>query len=177
MSRSGKRPIPLPKGVEVRSDSAKVTVKGPKGSLEADLYPGITIEVRDDGINVLAEDEGKISRFHGLVRALINNMVTGVTKGFEKKLEMVGVGYRAAVKGESLEVQIGCSHPTAIRIPKGVSVAVEKNTAISVSGIDRQRVGQFAADLRSMKPPEPYKGKGIRYEGEYVRRKAGKTAK
>jgi large subunit ribosomal protein L6 len=177
MSRKGNLAIPLTKGIEVKVTAGEVTVKGSKGLLTQSIPKELNLEISDTQIVVsIDKSMENASAFHGLYRSLINNMVIGTTQGFEKKLEMIGVGYRAAVKGTSLDVQVGFSHPTLLPIPEGISVAVEKNTKISITGIDKQRVGQFAADIRSLRPPEPYKGKGIRYEGEYVRRKAGKTA-
>jgi large subunit ribosomal protein L6 len=177
MSRKGKLPIPFPKGVEIKVTVEEVTVKGPKGTLHQPLIPGIEIHVEGDHIVVgLGADHLNDGRFHGLYRSLIQNMVTGTTQGFERKLEMIGVGYRAAVMGHDLDLQIGFSHPTRIPIPQGVHVKVEKNTTIIVTGIDKQTIGQFAAAVRAVRPPEPYQGKGIRYEGEYVRKKAGKAA-
>jgi len=177
MSRIGKQTIAIPKGVEVKVTSTEVSVKGPKGTLTQHVVPGIKVVVDKDHINIVAdENTPDVGRLHGLYRALINNMVTGVTKGFEQKLEMIGVGYRAAVQGHNLDVQVGFSHPTKVAIPAGITVKVDKNTSIIVSGADKQKVGQFAAIVRSKRPPEPYQGKGIRYEGEYVRKKAGKAA-
>lgn len=177
MSRKGKAPIPLPKGVEVKVSNAEVLVKGPKGSLHQTIIPGVKVEVQNGQILVSIEDEkSDIGHFHGLYRALIQNMVTGTNEGFEKRLEMIGVGYRAAVQGELLDLQLGFSHPTKLHIPKGLSVKVEKNTLIIITGFDKHLVGQFAANVRSKRPPEPYQGKGIRYVGEYVRKKAGKSA-
>lgn len=177
MSRKGNLPIPLPKGVEVKVAANEVTVKGPKGLLTQSIPESISLDISDSQVVVSIDQSAEnASAFHGLYRSLINNMVVGTTEGFEKKLEMIGVGYRAAVKGNDLDVQVGFSHPTLLPIPEGLSVAVEKNTKITITGTDKQRVGQFAADIRSLRPPEPYQGKGIRYEGEYVRRKAGKAA-
>ena len=178
MSRKGKMPIALPKGVEVTVQKDQITVKGPKGTLSRTLVPGISVEKEHERIIVQASDESReLSRLHGLYRALVANMITGVAQGFEKVLEMVGVGYRAAVQGNLLDVQVGFSHPTKFQIPSGVTVKVDKNTTIVISGCDRQIVGQFAAEVRCIRPPEPYQGKGIRYKDEYVRRKAGKAAK
>jgi len=179
MSRKGKMPIALPKGVEVISANEKVTVKGPKGTLSVALLSGVNVSVLQDHVSVSVDSENgqNLKNFHGLFWSLINNMILGTTKGFEKKLEMIGVGYRAAVQGNMLDVQVGFSHPTKVSIPQGIKVLVEKNTSILISGIDKQAVGQFAAEVRMLRPPEPYQGKGIRYEGEYVRRKAGKAAK
>lgn len=177
MSRKGKLPIPLPKGVEVKITETEISVKGPKGTLHQKLTPGIDVKVDAENIFVeLNEKYPHLNHFHGLYRSLINNMVEGATKGFEEKLEMIGVGYRAAVQGDLLDLQIGFSHPTKLPIPKGIVIKIDKNTQISISGIDKQQVGQFAATIRSKRPPEPYQGKGIRYVGEYVRKKAGKSA-
>ncbi|MFI5342651.1 MAG: 50S ribosomal protein L6 [Chlamydiales bacterium] len=177
MSRKGKLPIPLPKGVEVKVSELEVFVKGPKGSLHQKLVPGINVKIENDEIIVSkANDDSELDQYHGLYRTLIFNMVEGTTKGFERQLEMIGVGYRAAVQGDLLDLQLGFSHPTKLPIPKGLTVKVDKNTLISISGHDKHLVGQFAAIVRSMRPPEPYQGKGIRYAGEYVRKKAGKAA-
>jgi large subunit ribosomal protein L6 len=177
MSRKGKLPIPLPKGVEVKVAGTEISVNGPKGSMHHTLIPSINVHVENNeiivGLNENCDDQGN---FHGLYRTIIQNMVTGTLQGFERKLEMIGVGYRAAVQGQLLDLQIGFSHPTKLPIPEGVHVKVDKNTQITISGIDKQRVGQFAASVRAIRPPEPYQGKGIRYEGEYVRKKAGKAA-
>lgn len=177
MSRLGKLPIPLPKGVEVKVSEADVFVKGPKGSLTQKLIPGIRVKVEGSHVLVSLDDENAdMNHFYGLYRSLINNMVVGTTEGFEKRLEMIGVGYRAAVQGELLDLLIGFSHPTKLPIPKGLTVKVDKNTTIIITGFDKHLVGQFAANVRSKRPPEPYQGKGIRYVGEYVRKKAGKSA-
>lgn len=177
MSRKGKLPIPLPKGLEVKISGSEVSVKGPKGTLHQTVRPGIKVSVEDNHIIVSIEDgAGDIGHFHGLYRTLINNMVVGTTEGFEKKLEMIGVGYRAAVQGDQLDLLLGFSHPMKLDIPKGLGIKVEKNTLITISGFDKHLVGQFAAIIRSKRPPEPYQGKGIRYVGEYVRKKAGKSA-
>lgn len=177
MSRKGKLPIAIPKGVEVKVSNTEVAVKGPKGSLKQKLVPGVNIKVDGDEVLVsLADENGGLNNFHGLYRTLIFNMVEGTTKGFEKKLEMIGVGYRAAVQGHLLDLQLGFSHPTKLEIPTGITVKVDKNTSITITGFDKHLVGQFAATVRSMKKPEPYQGKGIRYAGEYVRKKAGKAA-
>jgi large subunit ribosomal protein L6 len=177
MSRKGKFPIPLPKGVEVSSSAEEISVKGPRGSLKQKLMTGITAETHEGSLVVkLDEKHSDLGNFHGLYRALINNMVVGVSQGFERKLEMIGVGYRAAVQGDLLDLQIGLSHPTKLPIPTGLTVKVEKNTQITIQGNEKQLVGQFAATVRAMRPPEPYQGKGIRYQNEHVRRKAGKAA-
>jgi large subunit ribosomal protein L6 len=178
VSRKGKMPIALPKGVEVSLAKGVVTVKGPKGTLTQEVSSEIELESAGELLHVKVSDKSlDVGRKHGLYRALIQNMVTGTSAGFEKKLEMVGVGYRAALQGNVLNIQVGFSHPTNLDIPHGLHVKVDKSTLISVTGMDKQAVGQFAAEIRSMRPPEPYQGKGIRYEGEYVRRKAGKAAK
>lgn len=177
MSRKGKLPISLPKGVEVKVSDTEVSVKGPKGSLQQKLVPGVQVKVEDNQVVVsLADENSNLDHFHGLYRTLISNMVVGTTEGFEKRLEMIGVGYRAAVQGDLLDLQIGFSHPTKLPIPKGLTVKVDKNTQITITGFDKHLVGQFAATIRSKRPPEPYQGKGIRYHGEYVRKKAGKSA-
>lgn len=177
MSRKGKLPIPLPKGVEVKVSGSEVSVKGPKGTLHQTVRPEVHVHVEENQVVVSLSDENSdSSHFHGLYRALINNMIVGTTEGFEKKLEMIGVGYKAAVQGDHLDLILGLSHPTKMPIPKGLGVKVEKNTLIIISGFDKHLVGQFAATIRSKRPPEPYQGKGIRYVGEYVRKKAGKSA-
>jgi large subunit ribosomal protein L6 len=178
MSRKARLPIRLPKGVEAKVVGNNITVKGPKGTLTREIMEGIAVVVAADQITVKLQESGHVTNnFLGLYWALIANMVTGVSAGFEKRLEMVGVGYRAAVQGKLLDLQIGLSHPTKIKIPEGIEVAVDKNTNIQIKGNDKRLVGQFAADVRGKKPPEPYKGKGIRYADEYVRRKAGKAGK
>jgi large subunit ribosomal protein L6 len=178
MSRLGKTPISLPKGIEVKVADNLIHVKGPKGSLSQQLKDGVSVNVESDKVTVLV-DEGKNipSSFHGLYRSLISNMILGTSKGFEKKLILIGVGYRAAVQGQKLDLQLGFSHPVQLEIPKTVQVAVDKSTTITITGADKHTVGQFAAAIRAKKAPEPYKGKGIRYENEYVRKKAGKAAK
>jgi len=177
MSRKGKLPIPLPKGVEVKVLGTEVFVEGPKGSLHLSLVFGVQVRVEGDHILVALEDKSSdLGHYHGLYRALIQNMVTGATEGFQKHLEMIGVGYRATVQGEILDLQLGFSHPTTLVIPKGLTVKVDKNTQILISGVDKRLVGEFAATVRRKRKPEPYQGKGIRYVGEYVRKKAGKTA-
>ncbi len=176
MSRIGKQPIPVPKGVEVAVKGQHVSVKGPKGSLERTVSDRVTISVEDDQIVVVRADDARESRAqHGLFRALIANMVTGVSEGYQKELSVVGVGYRAAMKGKTLELQVGFSHSVQMETPDGITIDVPEPTKISVSGIDKELVGQVAADIRGVKPPEPYKGKGIRYVNEHVRRKAGKA--
>lgn len=178
MSRLGKTPIPLPDHVEVKMVEGAVHVKGPKGALNTPVPQGVSVRV-DGKLLFVDKDENVVmpKPAHGLYRALVNNMVQGVVKGFEVKLNLIGVGYRAAVQGQKLDLQLGFSHPTALNIPKGVNVTVDKSVTIIIQGMDKHLVGQFAAQVRAMKPPEPYKGKGIRYENEYVRKKAGKAAK
>lgn len=178
MSRLGKSPIPLPDKVEVKIADGMVQAKGPKGQLSIPAQKGISVKVEAGTLIVEKDEKVKMPKStHGLYRALINNMVIGVSKGFEVRLSLVGVGYRAAVQGQMLDLQLGFSHPTQVRIPKGINVVVDKSVTIIISGVDKHLVGQFAAVVRGMKPPEPYKGKGIRYENEYVRKKAGKAAK
>jgi large subunit ribosomal protein L6 len=176
MSRIGKSPINLPAGVEVKVKGDTVEVKGPKGSLTQVITPTISVAV-DDGVLTVdrTNDERESRALHGLTRALVYNMVVGVTEGYSKELTAVGVGYRAALKGNTLELQVGFSHPVAMEAPDGVKFEVPEPTKIIVSGIDKQKVGQVAANVRAVRPPEPYKGKGIRYADEYVRRKAGKA--
>jgi large subunit ribosomal protein L6 len=177
MSRIGRAPIPLPTGVEFTCDNAVVTVKGPKGELTQRVPREMQIEVGDGVIQVnRPTDSGQHRSLHGLTRTLIANMVTGVTDGFEKRLEIVGVGYRASLKGDALELLVGYSHPVVIDPPEHVSFETPQATVVLVKGIDKQVVGEVAAKVRSIRPPEPYKGKGIRYAGEYVQRKVGKRA-
>jgi large subunit ribosomal protein L6 len=177
MSRIGKNPVPVPAGVETVINGLHVRVSGPKGALEATMPGGVAIRPEEGEIVVERTGDSPTERSrHGLVRSLIANMVTGVTEGYRINLEMVGVGYRAALKGDDIELQVGFSHPVLIEAPEGIAFEVSAPTKIGVSGIDKQLVGQIAADIRKVRPPEPYKGKGIRYEGEVVRRKAGKAA-
>ena len=177
MSRKGNQPVSLPKGVEVKVNGLVVSVKGPKGTLNQEIRKGIDVKVDSDHLTVaLADSNSHDGNFHGLYRTLIDNMVIGVTKGFERRLEMIGVGYRASVKGHLLDLQIGCSHVVELPIPQGIDVKVEKNNIIIATGSDKQMLGQFVASVRAKKPPEPYQGKGIRYVGEFVRKKAGKSA-
>lgn len=178
MSRIGKMPIPVPNGVDVTIDGSTVTVKGPKGELSRTFQPIITIARDGDDIVVTRPDDSREAKsLHGLTRTLISNMVVGVSEGFSKKLELVGVGYRAALKGKDLELQLGYSHPVAVAAPDGITFEVPSQTEIIVSGPSKEAVGQVAADIRKWRKPEPYKGKGIRYEGEHVRRKVGKAGK
>ncbi|MGM0618626.1 MAG: 50S ribosomal protein L6 [Actinomycetota bacterium] len=178
MSRIGKLPVPVPAGVEVDLDGLTVHVKGPKGALTRTMPDGITLSRDEDGAVVVTPNgESREERARwGLVRTLIANMVTGVTDGYAKALELVGVGYRAAPKGADLELQVGYSHPVVIKAPEGISFNVPQPTRVEVSGIDKVLVGQVAANIRKVRPPEPYKGKGIKYQGEVIRRKAGKAA-
>ena len=177
MSRVGKNPITLPSGVSVSVKADTVAVKGPKGELTQSLVHGITVDVDGGTVQVNRPDESRQSRAsHGLIRSLVNNMVVGVSTGFEKKLEVIGVGYRADVKGSKLVLNLGYSHLVEYDIPKGVSVEVDKQNVISIKGVDKQQVGQVAADVRAFRSPDSYKGKGVRYTGEYVRIKTGKSA-
>jgi large subunit ribosomal protein L6 len=179
VSRIGKLPIPVPADVEVDIDGREVTVKGPKGSLNHTLPPSIDIHRAEDGtLSVRRPDDERENRaLHGLTRSLVANMVTGVTQGYERKLEIVGVGYRVTARGQNLEFALGYSHPIMVEAPDGISFAVESPTRFSVQGIDKQQVGEVAANIRKLRKPEPYKGKGIRYAGEHVRRKVGKAGK
>lgn len=178
MSRIGKQPVTVPAGVDVTIDGTTVTVKGPKGELSRS-FPSIMI-IKRDGDDIIVErpnDSREAKAYHGLVRTLVSNMVEGVSSGFSKKLQLVGVGYRAALKGKDLEMQLGFSHPVLVEAPENITFEVPSQTEIVVSGISKEQVGQVAANVRAWRKPEPYKGKGIRYEGEYVRRKLGKAAK
>ena len=179
MSRIGRLPITIPAGVDVTIDGAEVTVKGPKGTLSHKVAAPIAVELADDGtLAVTRPDDERTSRsLHGLTRTLVANMVTGVTEGYTKKLEIVGTGYRVVAKGTDLEFALGYSHPVLIPAPQGITFAVETPTRFSVSGIDKQQVGEVAANLRKLRKPDPYKGKGVRYEGEVIRRKAGKAGR
>jgi large subunit ribosomal protein L6 len=179
MSRIGKKPVEIPTGVEVAVDANNVvTVKGPRGTLSQTIHTNITVSVQDGTVRVeRPDDEGFNRGLHGLSRSLIANMIDGVTKGFEKRLQIIGVGYRAAMKGKDLEVQVGYSHPVLVPQPDGIEFEVPAATSIVVRGNDKQQVGEVAANIRKIRKPEPYKGKGIRYEDEYVRKKAGKAAK
>ncbi|WP_179234123.1 50S ribosomal protein L6 [Heyndrickxia coagulans] len=178
MSRIGKKPVEIPSGVTVTINGDTVTVKGPKGELTRSFNPDINIAVEDNIIHVTRPSDSKNHRaLHGTTRALLANMVDGVSKGFEKSLELVGVGYRAQKQGKKLVLNVGYSHPVEFEPEEGLEVEVPSNTKIVVKGVSKERVGAFAANIRDVRPPEPYKGKGIRYEGEYVRRKEGKTGK
>ena len=176
MSRIGKKPIPLPQGVTVKVQNDSVEVKGPKGALKQRVPPGVKFAVK--GTELVAETERpdpNLSKFHGLARSLMANAVQGVTEGFERELDMVGVGYRAEVKGKQVHFALGYSHPIVFDIPTGIDIAVDKQTHITVTGIDRQLVGQVAANIRRMRKPDPYKQKGVRYTGEQLKKKVGKT--
>ena len=179
MSRIGKIPVTIPSGVEVTIEGQDIRVKGPKGELSHTVAEPITVAKDDDGALSVERpnDERKSKALHGLSRTLISNMVVGVTEGYEKKLEIVGVGYRVALRGSNLEFALGFSHPVVVEPPAGITFAVETPTRFSVSGIDKQLVGETAANIRKIRKPEPYKGKGVRYAGENVRRKVGKTGK
>jgi large subunit ribosomal protein L6 len=181
MSRIGKKPIPLPKGVTAKVSGDAVEVQGPKGTLRQPLPPGIVFaqETAPGGgpalIATLARDESALHKFHGLARSLVANAVTGVTEGFKKELDIVGVGYRAELKGKQVVFALGYSHPVVFDIPSGIDIAVDKQTHIVVTGVDRQLVGQVAANIRRMRKPDPYKQKGVRYTGEVLKKKVGKT--
>jgi large subunit ribosomal protein L6 len=177
MSRIGKRPVPLPKGVTATIDGRTVTVKGPKGEISRAVHAELRLELEEQSVTVKRpSDEPRHKALHGLTRTLVANMVEGVTKGFSKSLEIQGVGYKAEVKPFGVQLVVGYSHPVPYHAPKGIKISVDNNTQVRVEGVDKELVGQVAAELRSVRPPEPYKGKGIRYVGEQVRRKAGKTA-
>jgi len=179
MSRIGKQPIPIPAGVEVTIDGQNVSVKGPKGTLQHDVAEPIRVSRDDDGAIVVTrpDDERRSRSLHGLSRTLVSNLVTGVTDGYTTKMEIFGVGYRVQLRGSNLEFALGYSHPVVIEAPDGITFAVETPTKFSISGIDKQKVGQISANIRRLRRPDPYKGKGVRYEGEQVRRKVGKTGK
>lgn len=178
MSRIGKQPVPVPSGVDVKIDGQTVTVKGPKGELTQTFSEVLAISMEDGNVVVTRPDETREARsLHGLTRTLIANMVTGVSEGYSKNLEIVGVGYRAVLKGSDIELALGFSHPVVVKPEPGISFEVPAPNRITVRGIDKQRVGQVAAEIRQWRKPEPYKGKGVRYEGEHVRRKLGKAAK
>jgi large subunit ribosomal protein L6 len=178
MSRIGKLPIPVPTGVEVKIDGSTVSVKGPKGTLTHEVPTPIEVSLEDNTIVVARPDDERDSRsLHGLTRTLIANQITGVTTGYTKGLEIVGTGYRVTAKGSDIEFALGYSHPIFVKAPEGITFTVEGNTKLTVSGIDKQAVGEVAANLRKLRKPEPYKGKGVRYAGEVVRRKAGKAGK
>ncbi|MCU7557053.1 50S ribosomal protein L6 [Macrococcus capreoli] len=178
MSRVGKKIIEIPAGVEIKIDGNTVTVKGPKGELTNTFNEEMTYKLEDNTLEVVRPSDSKAHKtIHGTTRALIANMVEGVSKGFEKNLELIGVGYRAQMQGKNLILNVGYSHPIEIVAEEGITLSVEKNTKVKVEGINKERVGAIASNIRATRPPEPYKGKGVRYEGEYVRRKEGKTGK
>ena len=179
MSRIGKMPVPIPGGVDVTVDGALVTVTGPKGALSHTLAEPITVERAEDGDYhvVRPNDERRAKELHGLSRTLIANMVVGVTEGYRKSLEIAGTGYRVTAKGTDLEFALGFSHPVVVTPPPGITFTVERPTLFHIAGIDKQQVGEVAANIRKIRPPEPYKGKGVRYQGEVIRRKAGKAGK
>ncbi|HOC44738.1 MAG TPA: 50S ribosomal protein L6 [Thermoanaerobaculales bacterium] len=176
MSRIGRKPIQIPKGVEVSVDGREVRVKGPKGTLSVGLLPGVEAAVKDGAVDLSRNDDERHTRsFHGLLRALLANAVTGVSSGWSKELEIVGIGYRAEKRGDAVVFNLGHSHPIDFAVPEGIQIDVDaKANRVAVRGIDRQLVGQVAADIRALRPPEPYKGKGVRYLGEKIRSKAGK---
>ena len=177
MSRIGRKPVTVASGVTVRLDDRSVRVKGPRGELAATVHPNIAVDINDKTVDVKRSSNRKEDRaLHGLWRALINNMVVGVSQGFTRKLELVGVGYRAEMKGKTLQLLLGYSHPILFKAPEGVKIETPTQTNITVTGIDKEIVGMVAAKIRSFRPPEPYKGKGVKYEGEHIRRKAGKAA-
>jgi large subunit ribosomal protein L6 len=176
MSRIGKRPIAIPKGVTVSVGDQAVEVKGPKGQLRQSLPPGITVEVSNGEVRAaLAREDGELRKFHGLARTLVANAVQGVSAGFKRELDIVGVGYRAEVKGRQVVFALGYSHPIVYDIPQGIDIAVDKQTHVTVTGVDKQLVGQVAANIRAMRKPDPYKQKGVRYTGEVLKKKQGKT--
>lgn len=176
MSRIGKKPIPFPDQVKVEITGGNIAVEGPKGKLSLRLSPAMVVRVEDRQLHCVRPSDHKLHRsLHGLTRTLIANMIEGVTKGFEKKLEMVGVGYRASVQGRNLSLMLGYSHPLVFPLPDGINVSVESQNLLTVSGADKQQVGEVAAKIRSLRLPEPYKGKGVKYTGERIRRKAGKA--
>ncbi len=179
MSRIGKQPVSIPAGVEVNIDGQKLFVKGPKGTLELTVAEPISVSHNDDGAVVVArpDDERRSRSLHGLSRTLVANLITGVTEGYTTKMEIFGVGYRVVAKGNTLEFALGYSHPVVIQAPEGITFAVQTPTKFSITGIDKQKVGQISANIRRLRRPDPYKGKGVRYEGEQIRRKVGKTGK
>ncbi|MGX6979206.1 50S ribosomal protein L6 [Vagococcus elongatus] len=178
MSRIGKKPINVPAGVTVTQNGEKVTVKGPNGELTREFVANIAIKIEENEITLTRENDEKESRsLHGTMRSNLDNMITGVSKGFEKQLELIGVGYRAQMQGKKLVLNVGYSHPVEFESPEGITIEVPTNTQVIVKGANKEHVGELAANIRGVRPPEPYKGKGIRYVGEYVRRKEGKTGK
>ena len=176
MSRIGKKPVAIPKGVTIKVDGNTVDVKGPKGQMRQPLPPNVSAAVEDGQlVTKKASDDRELDKFHGLARSLVNNAVLGVTEGWKKELDIVGVGYRAEMKGQQIHLALGYSHPVIFDIPKGIDVAIEKQTHITVTGVDRQLVGQVAANIRRLRKPDPYKQKGVRYTGEVLKKKVGKT--
>jgi large subunit ribosomal protein L6 len=176
MSRIGKRPIPIPNGVTVSIGEEAVEVKGPKGQLRQPLPPGVTFEISNGEVKAaLARDDGELRKFHGLARTLVANAVQGVAEGFKRELDIVGVGYRAEVKGRQAVFALGYSHPIVLDIPPAIDITIDKQTHVTVSGVDKQLVGQVAANIRAMRKPDPYKQKGVRYTGEVLKKKQGKT--
>ncbi len=175
MSRIGKKPVSIPQGVEVNLSGQNLAVKGPKGELAVVLSDNVTVAQGDDGVTVAPRDKSQTARsFWGLSRSLVQNIITGVTEGFSRKLELQGVGYRAQVQGKTLKLSLGFSHDVSFPVPEGIDIECPSQTEIIISGIDKQKVGQVASEIRGYRPPEPYKGKGVRYQGEYVFRKEGK---
>jgi large subunit ribosomal protein L6 len=178
MSRIGKKPIVLPQGVKLELKDGAVSVKGPKGALSRPLLEGIALEITDNTVNLTrASDDKRTRSYHGLMRTLVANMVDGVSKGFEKKLEIVGIGYRSELHGNKLVFFLGYSHPIDFQLPQGISAEVEKQTLVTIKGIDKELVGQISAKIRGLRKPDPYKGKGVKYATEKIRKKAGKTGK
>jgi large subunit ribosomal protein L6 len=178
MSRIGRQPIPIPSGVDVNVEGRKISVKGPKGELSHTIPEPIEISLDDGALTVTRpNDQNTVRALHGLTRALLNNMIVGVTEGYRKTLEIVGVGYRVQAKGRNLEFSLGYSHPIMVEAPDGITFNVERPTVFSVEGIDKQKVGEVAANIRKLRRPDPYKGKGVRYQGEQIRRKVGKAGK
>jgi large subunit ribosomal protein L6 len=178
MSRIGKKPIPLPSGVKVEIKDGWVSVQGAKGSLQRPLLESIEVDITDSIVTLKRTSDDKRARsYHGLMRTLVANMVEGVSKGFEKKLEIVGIGYRSELRGENLALFLGYSHPVDFPLPRGISAEIEKQTLLTIKGIDKELVGQVAAKIRDLRKPDPYKGKGVKYAGEILRKKAGKTGK
>jgi large subunit ribosomal protein L6 len=176
MSRIGKKPIPIPKGVTVKVDGPTVDVKGPKGQMRQAVPPGITIVVEDGEVVARKDSEARaLGKFHGLARSLVANAVLGVSEGWKRELDIVGVGYRAELKGKQVHLALGYSHPVVFDVPPGIEIAIEKQTHLTVTGVDRQLVGQVAANLRRLRKPDPYQQKGVRYTGEVLKKKAGKT--
>jgi large subunit ribosomal protein L6 len=176
MSRVGKKPIEIPKDITINYTDKKITVKGSKGSIEHNVHKNVDLEIENNIIRVISKDQSRANRaYQGLTRSIVSNMVTGVSKGFQRTLEINGIGYRADSKANTVKLTLGYSHPIDFKLPDGISATVSKQNAITISGIDKQLVGQICADIRSLRPPEPYKGKGVKYSNEQIQRKAGKT--